>query len=167
MTADWKHDARYAGHDYITKDSDWQKVPRGFFALPVARDPERVTGGATTLGWKLFERKEPRTYKTTGKVVGRHAWMRHWMLDPGVGDARLNPAAWQELRDKIDDTPDGRKADIAEILADVDNAQARFGQLTGRCGCCGRKLTDANSKMRGIGPECNKFIRFSPEVSYE
>lgn len=33
-------------------------------------------------------------------------------------------------------------------------AQADYGRLTGRCGCCGRTLTDPASKMRGIGPEC-------------
>lgn len=33
-------------------------------------------------------------------------------------------------------------------------ARERFGQEMGRCGCCGRTLTDETSRARGIGPDC-------------
>lgn len=33
-------------------------------------------------------------------------------------------------------------------------ARERFGQEIGRCGCCGRSLTDETSRARGIGPDC-------------
>lgn len=31
---------------------------------------------------------------------------------------------------------------------------ARYGQVTGRCACCGRELTNEESIERGIGPIC-------------
>lgn len=33
-------------------------------------------------------------------------------------------------------------------------AKERFGQEIGRCGCCGRTLTNDESRARGIGPDC-------------
>jgi len=33
-------------------------------------------------------------------------------------------------------------------------ARERFGREIGRCGCCGRQLTDETSRARGIGPDC-------------
>ena len=38
----------------------------------------------------------------------------------------------------------------------IDESRARFGQAMGRCGKCGRTLTDAVSRAIGIGPECRK-----------
>jgi hypothetical protein len=54
----------------------------------------------------------------------------------------------------LDDDEYCRRSDIDDILRDPERAQAEFGKLTGRRGCCGRTLTDPDSKMRGIGPEC-------------
>ncbi|MTD55699.1 DUF6011 domain-containing protein [Amycolatopsis pithecellobii] len=34
-----------------------------------------------------------------------------------------------------------------------------YGKLTGHCGWCGKALTDPDSKLRGIGPECARGIR--------
>lgn len=34
------------------------------------------------------------------------------------------------------------------------NARILFGMELGRCGCCGRTLTDETSRARGIGPTC-------------
>lgn len=45
------------------------------------------------------------------------------------------------------------------ILADEQAAFARYGQAIGRCGVCGRTLTDETSRARGIGPTC--FERYS------
>jgi hypothetical protein len=48
-----------------------------------------------------------------------------------------------------------RKAEIlTAIAADPMAALARFGQEIGSCGHCGRTLTDAESRARGIGPVC-------------
>lgn len=34
------------------------------------------------------------------------------------------------------------------------NSQQLYGETLGRCGRCGRTLTDADSRARGIGPDC-------------
>ncbi len=43
---------------------------------------------------------------------------------------------------------------VAAIEVDPARALEDHGQRTGRCGCCGRLLTDPVSVARGIGPEC-------------
>ena len=48
-----------------------------------------------------------------------------------------------------------RDAILAKIReAGWRGAAERFGQEIGRCGRCGRTLTDAVSRQRGIGPDC-------------
>lgn len=46
------------------------------------------------------------------------------------------------------------EGDLAEILKDPFEARVRYGKLIGACGYCGRKLTDPESRARGIGPDC-------------
>lgn len=49
----------------------------------------------------------------------------------------------------------GTVADVLEAFAsDVAGALARYGHELGACGVCGRTLTDAESRGRGIGPVC-------------
>jgi hypothetical protein len=43
---------------------------------------------------------------------------------------------------------------LALIAADPMAAAVRYGQRTGVCACCGRKLTNADSVTLGIGPIC-------------
>lgn len=40
------------------------------------------------------------------------------------------------------------------ITTDLAGAAKRFADLTTRCCCCGRSLTDEYSKCVGIGPDC-------------
>ena len=47
-----------------------------------------------------------------------------------------------------------REANVLQIAADPETATIKYGRLTGRCGCCGRTLTDPKSIERGIGPIC-------------
>ena len=44
--------------------------------------------------------------------------------------------------------------DIAAILKDPHGARIKYGLLIGACGYCGKKLTDPESRKRGIGPDC-------------
>jgi len=139
----------YSYSDYERKIMavDWHDVPKGFYALHVYETDEPYE----LLGYKLFERKVPRTFKN-GRTVGRDAWRRSYVLAPGITPSR---AAFDKLHENaLDDTEYGRRSDIDDVLYDPDRARADFGKLTGRCGYCGRTLTDPNSKMRGIGPEC-------------
>lgn len=53
----------------------------------------------------------------------------------------------------------------AEIARDPDAASARFAQFSSRCCVCGKTLTDAASKVYGIGPECR--AGFPPAVLEE
>ena len=46
--------------------------------------------------------------------------------------------------------------DIEEILADPNKARINYGLWRQECGYCGRNLTDAESRARGIGPDCWK-----------
>ncbi len=47
---------------------------------------------------------------------------------------------------------------LAEHPEYQQDAMEQYGQLTGRCGCCHRTLTDPQSKLRGIGPDCWKAL---------
>lgn len=42
----------------------------------------------------------------------------------------------------------------AIIAAGPEACMARYGQEIGECGRCGKTLTDADSRARGIGPDC-------------
>ena len=44
--------------------------------------------------------------------------------------------------------------DILEILNDPHKARVNYGLWRQECGYCGRNLTDAVSRQRGVGPEC-------------
>lgn len=50
--------------------------------------------------------------------------------------------------------PDSLISIFRAILIDTTEAMARYGREIGRCGRCGRTLTDEVSRSRGIGPDC-------------
>jgi hypothetical protein len=43
-----------------------------------------------------------------------------------------------------------------KVVADPEAAMVRYGHEIGRCGYCGRELTDEESRRLGIGPVCRK-----------
>lgn len=47
-----------------------------------------------------------------------------------------------------------RRRLLGLIFQDVKGALAQYGLLLGKCGHCGRTLTDEESRARGIGPVC-------------
>jgi hypothetical protein len=48
-----------------------------------------------------------------------------------------------------------RKTQLLNLIAkNPTEAMKRYGQEIGTCGCCGRQLTDAESRAYGIGPIC-------------
>lgn len=50
---------------------------------------------------------------------------------------------------------------------DFDRAITDYGKDTGRCVCCGKKLTNPDSIALGIGPECAKSWGITPSASLE
>ena len=53
---------------------------------------------------------------------------------------------------------ESRKTVLTKIAADPTAAMTRFGQEIGKCGRCGRTLTDPVSRDYGIGPDCREIM---------
>ena len=49
---------------------------------------------------------------------------------------------------------ESKKFILDKIAENPKEASMRFGRELGKCGICGRTLTDADSRARGIGPIC-------------
>ena len=47
---------------------------------------------------------------------------------------------------------------LAAIAVDPREAMIRYGHELGRCGNCGRTLTDETSRAMGIGPDCARAL---------
>lgn len=47
-----------------------------------------------------------------------------------------------------------RRDVIRRLAEDLEGASSRYGRLLGRCGVCGRTLTNDESRARGVGPVC-------------
>lgn len=56
--------------------------------------------------------------------------------------------------------PAERKAILAEIEKNPEEAMVRYGRELGQCGHCGRTLTDEASRAAGIGPICADKMGF-------
>lgn len=70
------------------------------------------------------------------------AWIRqHWKPVPDQANAYANEVA---------------SALIYSIEKEDDAFRKLYGLLTGRCGRCGRLLTDRESRRLGIGPDCRR-----------
>lgn len=67
-----------------------------------------------------------------------------------------SPRAWGlRIVHGPDESRIGRASKIVDRIAeDPALAAARFGHQIGRCGVCGRQLTNDESRARGIGPVC-------------
>ena len=118
--------------------------------------------------------------------------MTYWKGDLGAGlnpwpkGASFGPVAY---RSQVPKEPNARRAFIAEHQAnrsawwsalrlalqrDPNEAANRFARLTSRCCFCGRFLSDARSKVLGIGPDCRAGLnehelaeRMTPHVARE
>lgn len=56
-----------------------------------------------------------------------------------------------------------KKLVLDAIAKDPMGAMAKYGQMIGSCGYCGRTLTDAVSRHIGIGPVCRKHLHYEEE----
>lgn len=59
------------------------------------------------------------------------------------------------------DCDDAQRDAIVAVCADPMGAAKLYGQETGRCSCCGRELTDADSIAASIGPVCAERYGFA------
>ncbi|MGR7025682.1 DUF6011 domain-containing protein [Geodermatophilus sp. URMC 62] len=51
------------------------------------------------------------------------------------------------------------QARVASVIAqDIPGALAAYGREIGRCGRCGSELTNAESRARGLGPDCAALL---------
>ena len=58
-------------------------------------------------------------------------------------------------------TTDSMRTELAHItMANLSEELRVHGQMTGQCGCCGRKLTAADSIRNNIGPICAEKFGF-------
>jgi hypothetical protein len=70
-------------------------------------------------------------------------WAGYTFLSAQASDEK-HPIRNRETKQRI----------LAEIAADPMGALTRYGIELGRCGVCGRTLTDEMSRATGIGPDC-------------
>ena len=115
-------------------------VSDGFYAIHDPTDPDVVTfwrrTGDTLTPWPDKARYGPALYRKQLPPGIRGQERREWIL------------RWQrEVRDPWWDAI--RKA----VGAD---ARAMFAMITVRCFVCGRSLTDPESQLLGIGPDCRR-----------
>lgn len=146
-TNDWltQHQAELAA-------ADWHNIPPGRYALPVVEDDIDADhpNFCRLLGHKVFERKTPRTDKN-GRRTGKDSWSTQLLLAPGM--------QWPDFRaylDRNEGSDYDRRHDIVQVLDAPDLWRETFGKVTGRCGACGKTLTDPDSQSLGIGPECRR-----------
>lgn len=116
---------------------DLSDLPAGMYAVPNGdtRLKIRVEHGKPNTRWEGW------TFVKDGAAYGNHN--RYGMQKPN-----------QPYRGQIED-------ELREILENPQAAIAAYGELTGKCSACNRKLEDETSVKLGIGPICrNKSTLF-------
>lgn len=161
----------FRGYVNRVRARDWHEVPRGFYAIPIEDydawdDDSPEDSEPPIIGYRQFERKVARICKN-GRRIGRDAFVTgKMMVMPDVHQDRIFKALDFEKECLPEEFgPNGwSKSTIDRLVLDVegdDTFRPTFGKLTGRCGCCGKTLTDPTSKMLGIGPDCRGYRRAS------
>lgn len=81
------------------------------------------------------------------RVPSRGKWVGYTFVSQVSGDNKFSVRARQE-REKI----------LGEIAKNPLESLKRYGQEIGECGHCRKQLTDAESRLFGIGPVCRKKL---------
>ena len=119
-------------------------VPDGYFAVQPSLDVQMTFIRIKTQkgGWQDGARK----------VATQHSdWFKRQFTV--ARDGRVFVASNADLK-LVDDR-------LLLVGCDPSTAQIRYATELGRCGRCGRELTDNRSRWYGIGPECEKHL---PEI---
>lgn len=118
-------------------------LPAGYYAVPDPDDPAVLTC------WR---------WSTTGTARGLRRFSGGAAYGEPTRPSRGSPhtntlLARLSYRDWL-------RVVLAAVRSDPEAAAVRFAETTGRCRCCGRRLTDPRSvSTLGIGPECRRESR--------
>jgi len=141
---DWLGSQQWAGPTSLVEESNVAKAKaaarssRGTGDLPSA---EAVPAGRYAVETEDGATNELAFYKVDRPTEGRWAGYVFVKLLVSDSEQRMSfPASKAILRK------------IAEVGAEA--ASARYGHEIGKCGICGRTLTNDESRERGIGPVC-------------
>lgn len=103
-------------------------------------------------------------YAVQVPIDGTMTWRFYRVTESRKWTYRDGPEQGNKLRYFKRESSDNL-VDVAEVEAAIAAAminaapglaQEAYGKMIGHCGCCGKKLTDPESRARGIGPECLK-----------
>lgn len=133
--------------------------------VPAGADPNATPASRSEL-YNVVTRDGRRYLETPdGRLIPEGSYA----LDTSGDDRYLNdvtffklwlgtrsPRAWGlRIVHGPDESRIGRASKVVDRIAeDPARAAARFGHEIGRCGVCGRQLTNDESRARGIGPVC-------------
>lgn len=84
-------------------------------------------------------------------ATGRNAGALYVVvIDDDAYQGKVEGVTFKAVREAAASTVDA----LQRIAANPMEAAVRYGQKTGKCSCCGRKLTNKVSIEMGIGPIC-------------
>lgn len=84
-------------------------------------------------------------------ATGRNAGALYVVvIDDDAYQGKVEGVTFKAVREAASSTVDA----LHRIAANPMEAAVRYGQKTGKCSCCGRKLTNKVSIELGIGPIC-------------
>lgn len=130
--------------------------------------PHRLTGTCPTCAGRtpataVHERQlrladvdpDPTPAPATPAVAPAASWAQH-LVRRSPGKAAARAAYLRTLADRNETA--GQADAAAEHLERADQLEHALHAAV-RCIRCGRRLTDPDSKARGIGPDCLKVVR--------
>lgn len=92
------------------------------------------------------------TDKLPGEAVNQTNFYSVWI---NKVDDEVRWSVKQRISDDLIKLPRARQYDVLNVIStDPGGAAAAYGHLIGKCGICGRGLTNDESRERGIGPVC-------------
>lgn len=140
---------------------DLSGLPDGNYAFPNP-DP---TASHDHLYFQV-KRQRKRAYRDRLYVWGHKTRGGEW-VEAGTIEVREWSSDTKRLfgEHKLDDVYRGEHEEVLQkIMEDPREASVLFGRKIGKCGICGKTLTDDLSLAHGIGPECRKKPRYFTEA---
>lgn len=141
--------------DLATKIIGWAAVKP---SAPAAPKPSKSASMSMPATFEVMQRMSKITFSTltiARKNQDSLCWIKHPSAERVIG--KIEDGVAELFTRRIEDANlslDGIAAALREIEADPIEAAAKYGKMSGTCGCCGRDLTDPASIALGIGPIC-------------